>query len=80
MPPDWALIRRVTRIVSDPRWGGGVARDHLAVLSGQRPTSREFRTALAIAYRLGWVDFCAGYVVPGRGSDGAPVAVAKRTG
>lgn len=79
MPPDWPLIRAIERAVADPRWGGGIHRDHLAALTGLEPYSREFRDALGVCYRMRRVDFCADYVVPGRGSQMPPGAAHARS-
>jgi hypothetical protein len=62
LPPDWALIRQVVRIVhADPC--GGIHREHLAERLRLPPRSRVLGDALAIAYRIGKIDFCGPYVV-----------------
>lgn len=57
--------QKVSRAVRNPKYGGGIHRDHLAkVLGVSVSTYKDFQTALSIAYRKGWIDFCVGYVVP----------------
>ena len=61
-PPDWLLIRQITRIVHNAP-GGGLHRLELAELlhmPGRGPSMRE---ALGIAYRHRKIDFCRQYVV-----------------
>jgi hypothetical protein len=54
---------RVARMVSSPKWGGGLHREHLEYLMGVTPRNRkQFEIALMIAYRQGLVTFCRGYV------------------
>jgi len=65
------LASKVAAVVADPRWGGGLRRDHLRELLGCE--YRELNTAIAIAYKRGTIDFCWGWVV-------APPAAAIQAG
>jgi hypothetical protein len=61
-PPDWALIRRLVRIVhNDPC--GGLHREELAEKLGLPARAPELTTALMIAYRNRKISFCRQYVV-----------------
>lgn len=73
--PDWSLIRTITRAASDPRWAGGVSREHLAAITGLSAHSPALSQAIAIAVRLRRVDLADGYVIPGRPAEPA----ARRT-
>jgi hypothetical protein len=64
--PDWSLIRFIARTAADPRWSGGIRREHLAELAGLQPHGRPFTDALAVAIRTHRVDFCEGFIVPPR--------------
>ena len=61
--PDWSLIRSIIRAVDDPRWAGGVHRQHLAELVGAPPHGPVLRQAIGIAWRTHHVDCCGQYVV-----------------
>jgi hypothetical protein len=62
LPPDWALIRQIIRIVhNDPC--GGLHRDALAERCGVAPRTKYLDRALAIAYRRKKIGFCGQYVV-----------------
>ena len=61
--PDWILVRAVIRAVNDPRWAGGVHRQHLAELVGAPPHGPDLRQAIGIAWRTGRADCCGQYVV-----------------
>lgn len=60
MNPVW-LASRLAAIVRDPRWGGGIHRDHARELL--RCDHRELSAAVAIAYRRGDIDACWGWIV-----------------
>lgn len=62
-PPDWLLIRAVIRAVNDPRWAGGVHRQHLAELVGVPPHGPDLRQAIGIAWRTRKIDACGQYIV-----------------
>lgn len=56
----------IARICANPKWGGGIHKEHLAYLLGIRPARRaEFDRALMIAYRQKKIQFCWSYVCPG---------------
>ena len=55
--PDWFLIRRIARLVAEPRFGGGLRREELARQLGMREWDPRLRQALGIAYRNRMVDF-----------------------
>jgi hypothetical protein len=57
VPADWALVRRIARIVAALEWLPGIHRDHPAELAGVTPGCREFRAALGIAWRLRRIDY-----------------------
>ncbi len=48
--------------VSDPRWGGGVRRDHLAELVGLRSGDPILSAGIAIAYRRRLIDAAEGWL------------------
>lgn len=58
-----SLPASILRIVSDPRWGGGVHREHLAELLVYKPGDRDLVGALMYLYRRKRIDFCGQYVV-----------------
>lgn len=66
MNPVW-LSTKIAAKVSDPQWGGGLHRDHLAELVGMRPGDPDLSKGIAIAYRRGLVDAAEGWII-------APVA------
>jgi hypothetical protein len=61
-PPNWPLIRAITRIVAAAP-GGGLHRAELAGTLHMSPYTDPFKTNLLIAYSRGQVDFCGQYVV-----------------
>jgi hypothetical protein len=57
------LAARILAVVADPRWGGGVHRDHLAEIFGLPRSDKTLGTAIAIACRRGTVALTWGYVI-----------------
>lgn len=66
--PDWSLIRTIARTAAEPKWAGGIHREHLAELTGLAPHGHAFSEALAIAVRTNRVDMCGDFVVPAQPS------------
>ncbi len=62
MNPVW-LSTRLAAKVSDPKWGGGVRRSHLAELVGLRPGDPNLGVGIGIAYRRRLVDAADGWVL-----------------
>lgn len=63
-----SLPAQILRHVYDPRWGGGLHREHLAELLVYEPRDRPFVGALMWLYKQRQIDFCGQYVViPARG-------------
>jgi hypothetical protein len=61
LPPDWAMIRQVVRIVhADPC--GGIHREGLAEMLQLPAGSRALSDVLVIAYRSKKIDFCRQYI------------------
>jgi hypothetical protein len=58
--PDWLLIRRIIRIVTER---GGLHRADLAAELSLPAYGESMQTALAIAWKLRKIDFCGQYVV-----------------
>jgi hypothetical protein len=58
--PDWPLIRRIIRTVTER---GGLHRADLAAELRLPPYGEPMHTALAIAWKLRKIDFCGQYVV-----------------
>ena len=58
--PDWLLIRRIIRIVTER---GGLHRTDLAAELSLPAYGEPLKTALAIAWKLRKIDFCGQYVV-----------------
>lgn len=56
------LSTRLAAKVSDPRWGGGVRRSHLAELVGLRPGDPDLSAGIGIAYRRRLVDAAEGWI------------------
>lgn len=61
-PPDWLLIRQITRIVHNAP-AGGLHRLELAEILHMPPSSACLREALMIAYKQKQIDFVRQYVV-----------------
>jgi hypothetical protein len=61
-PPDWLLIRQITRIVHQAP-GGGLHREELAETVGLDTGSPLLREALMIAYKQRQIDFIRQYAV-----------------
>lgn len=55
--------QRIALIVRQPRWGGGLHREHLAEILKTDPHGKEFVSALMVAYKAKRIDFCGQYVV-----------------
>jgi hypothetical protein len=58
--PDWLLIRRIIRIVTER---GGLHRAELAEALHLPAYGESMQTALAIAWKQRKIDFCGQYVV-----------------
>lgn len=61
MNPVW-LSTRIAAKVSDPKWGGGLRRDHLAELVGLRSGDPDLSAGIGIAYRRRLVDAAEGWI------------------
>jgi hypothetical protein len=60
--PDWALIRRITRITAAAP-GGGLHRTELADRAGVPAHGDAMKHSLLIAYQYKRIDFCGQWVV-----------------
>ena len=56
------LSRKIGAKVSDPTWGGGVRRSHLAELVSLRPGDPALNAGIGIAYRRRLVDAAEGWI------------------